>query len=130
MRTVQEIDKEISELRDKLDSLYKERNQTNDLIGKKEFINKFIFVPNNGYIKVNEIESIYGDRLIFKGLTFQAHVGKDEYHIEVNKQGEFFLLIRDLDKIKKLTLEEFHEAYDRCLKKINRVDLTDFMCGL
>lgn len=129
MRTKYEIDKEIKELTNKLNSLYEERSQTNDLIKKEKWIHKFILTPNGIYMRVDDIE-YESERIHFKGFGFRVHISKKEYSIAVSKEDYCFLNIKDVGLVKEITLEEFKDAYKQGLNKINRINITRFMDDL
>lgn len=126
MRNRQDIDDEIKELQDKLNILYNERNKIN----KDEWIHKLILTPNNTYMKVDDVQYHSYDRILFKGFGFRIYTSEKEYCITVSKEEYCLLTINDLNKIKKLTLEEFNKAYEQGLNKINSIDMTDFMNNL
>jgi hypothetical protein len=115
--SLEEIQKEISSLSDKLSILYKKRDKLK--MSRINYKGKYLYHKRYGYIYVQS-QFVDYEQFVLQGFTFNFSISPymDDFYYKVDALSEWHIRFSDVSfekEVKEITKEEFLEEFNKAL---------------
>ncbi len=120
--SLEEIQKEISSLSDKLSILYKKRDALK--MSGVNYKGKYLYHESYGYIYVQS-QFVYYEHFVLQGFTFNVSFSPytDDFYYKVDALSEWHIRFSDQffeKEVKEITKEEFLEEFSKTLDEYRK----------